>query len=98
WSWLPVASVLPSGLKATQAAMSLWPGRTARVLNVAASQRRTVPSLLPEARTLPSEEWARQVTAFACPSRTRPALGGSAGSLARTSIGNKLTRQAVFIG
>lgn len=68
-SALAVAMVLPSGRKATQKTMSVWPVSVPMCSYVAGSQRRTVLSSLALASVFPSGLKARALIAYVCPLR-----------------------------
>src|SRR5215213_804735 len=74
-SWLPEATVLPSGLNATASTGPWWLVRVASSLPVLTSQRQTVLSLIPaEASTLPSGLNRTHRTEAVCPLRTASSL------------------------
>src|SRR5438128_103904 len=74
---LPEASILPSGLKATDQTSPAWPFRvTEKALGFATFHSLMVPSALPEASVSPSRLKATDQTPLAWPSRvTAKALG-----------------------
>src|SRR5262245_26298035 len=74
WSWLPEASVLPSGLYATERTQPVCPLRVACSSPVAASHSLTVWSSLPEASVLPSGLYATDRTQPVCPLRVARSL------------------------
>ena len=96
WS-LAESAVLPSVEKATAAIGVSWPVKTESSLPVAASQRRTVLSRLPESTLAPSGEKATQVTSSLCPCQTagNPA-GAGAEAAARAGMRTATTGQMLM--
>src|SRR2546426_691184 len=76
----PEASVLPSGLYATECITFVGPLRVARSLPVATSQSLIVLSPAPEANVLPSGLNATESTHSGCPLRVARSLGSCADS------------------
>ena len=74
WSLLPEASVLPSGLNATDHTPPVCPLRVACSLPVATSHSLIVWSPLPEASVLPSGLYATEYTQLVCPLRVACSL------------------------
>src|SRR4051812_20828233 len=74
WSLLAEASVLPSGLHATDHTSPVCPLRVANSLPVAAPHSFAVWSLPAEARVLPSGLHVTEFTAFVCPLRVASSL------------------------
>src|SRR5207248_3233589 len=75
WSLLPEASVLPSGLYATEVTAAVWPLSVAFSLPPATSHSLMVLSPLPEASALPSGLNATQNTLSVCPVSVAFGLG-----------------------
>src|SRR5205823_2399302 len=74
-SWLLVASVLPSGEKATPETLKACPWRGRPIpFQVAVSHSLTVASLLAVAMTRPSGEKAMHLTGWVCPKRVATTL------------------------
>src|SRR5205085_755015 len=73
-SQLPEASVVPSGLYATEYTPPACPLRVACSLPVLTSHSLIVSSQLPEAKVLPSGLYATEYTRFLCPLRVARSL------------------------
>ena len=73
WSVLPLARVLPSGLKVTELTGALWPVRGVPIWRrVARSHSRIVPSALPLASVLPPGLKVTELTGPLWPVREAP--------------------------
>jgi hypothetical protein len=62
WSWLPVTSVLPSGVKAIPHTLEPWPRRISGALADGSSHSAMSPLQVPAASLFPSDENVTEVT------------------------------------